>query len=152
MNRYATHDEKELLLTALAKQNKYYCEQTKTIKEMKKKDLKSGMWVELRNGDRYMVIKDCETASAGKQQFCLITNNGYLVSDEYTDCLTCSDREYDEFDICAVYSTNGDAVSAKTYTGEYMSIIWERNDSQEGIRAKIDELRRIIDELKAELR
>ena len=110
------------------------------------------MWVELRNGDRYMVIRDCDTASAGKQQFCLITNNGYLVSDEYTDCLTCSDRGYDEFDICAVYSENGDVVSAKTYTGENMSLVWRRNDKQEKIKAKIDEMQIIIDELKAELR
>ena len=34
--RHATHDEKGLLITALAKENKYYCEKTKTINEMKK--------------------------------------------------------------------------------------------------------------------
>ena len=40
MNRHATHDEKELLLTALAKENKYYFEQTKEIKEMNKERFK----------------------------------------------------------------------------------------------------------------
>ena len=141
---------------------------TKIIKEMKKekgtkctdwaesgsltkKDLKSGMWVKLRNGDRYMVIKDCETVSHGNQLFCLIRNNGYMVSDKYTDFLTCRDSEYNEFDICAVYSTNGDIVNAKTYVGADTIVIWTRNDRQEKIRAKIGELCRVINELEVEL-
>ena len=189
-NRFATESDKTILFNALAKENKYYCEKTKTIKEigvnkeiidftstngltfkiwedfkeeilslktktikeMKKKDLKSGMWVELRNGNRYMVIKDCDTMLHGKQCFCLVRNDGYLISDEYTDCLTCSDSEYNEFDICAVYSTSGDVVNGNTYTGEDMSVIWERSDSQDKIRAKISELQRVIEELEAELR
>ena len=166
--RYATHDEKGLLLTALAKENKYYCEKTKTIKEMKKekgtkctdwensggftkKDLKSGMWVELRNGDRYMVIEDCDTMFYGKQRFCLITNDGYLTSDEYTDCLTCSDSEQNEFDICAVYSTSGDVINGNTYTGEDMNVIWERETEEakqiKEMQVKLEEMKKAYNEL-----
>lgn len=69
-------------------------------KDMKKSDLKSGAIVELRNGDKYMLLLNTKNSYCKN---CLISldDGGYLNFDDYNDDLKiCYDSEYDIVKIC----------------------------------------------------
>lgn len=142
--RHATHDEKELLLTALAKENKYYCEKTKTIKEMKKeftkKDLKSGMWVELRNGARRLVLTDVNTIHYGEQDFALIGDNYFTISSSYNEDLT--NKFSGGMSIDKVFCNK---VDSDTYKGRELNVIWERETEED---KQIKEMQNRLSEMK----
>lgn len=65
---------------------------------MKKSDLTTGMRVELRNGDLYMVLSDIESELYGHQDKFLVGDEGFMILDEYDDDLFCVTE--DEFDWC----------------------------------------------------
>ena len=147
--RHATHDEKGLLITALAKENKYYCEKTKTIKEMKKeftkRDLKSGMWVELRSGERMLCIDNCETSLYGTKM-CFISDKGFRTSCTYNDDLTSIYYEYSSID--KVYYKS---VNSNTYKGYNIPLIWERETEEykqmKEMENKLSEMKKAYNEL-----
>ena len=69
-------------------------------KDMKKSDLKSGAIVEIRKGNKYMLLLDT------KNQYCKnclisLDNRGYLNFDGYNKKLkNCSDKDYDIMKVC----------------------------------------------------
>lgn len=90
---------------------------------MTKKDLKSGMTIITRNGNKYLVLTNC--GSSTLQDFCLVSPTGFLESCEYTDDLLDVDGDtYDEWDIMEVYN---DKISAITYSmPTHSDPIWKR--------------------------
>ena len=89
---------------------------------MKKKDLKSGMNVITRNGNRYLVLTDC--ISSTLEDFYLVGPTGFLRSSEYTNDLSINNNKYDQWDIMEVYN---DKISADTYSMSTLSnLIWKR--------------------------
>lgn len=145
--RHATHDEKGLLITALAKENKYYCEKTKTIKEMKKeftkKDLKSGMWAKTRNGNTYIIIENMTTQLYGTQKFCLIGDGRFVVSDGINDDLTNEGNK--EFDIIGLYGNILGFGDKLTFSFDKQTLIWERETEED---KQIKEMQNRLSEMK----
>ena len=76
---------------------------------MKKSELENGMIVELRNGDKYMVIKDYTNKRliniVTKDVLLEINGNGYMSLDTYTDNLLRPSRDETavNYDIIKVY-------------------------------------------------
>lgn len=95
-------------------------------KQMTKKDLKSGMIVETRNGNTYMVLTNCDTLNYGKLDFCLIRDNGFMTSDTYSDNLNCQKSE--GHDIMEVFEPY---VTRYTYQMDKSNLIWERPEPKE---------------------
>lgn len=151
--RHVTNSEKQLLLSALAKENKYYCEKTKTIKEMKKeftkKDLKSGMWAKTRNGNTYIIIENMTTQLYGTQKFCLIGNGSFIIPDGINDDLTHISKK--EFDIIGLYGNILGFCDRLTFRFDKQTLIWKREtelDKQiKEMQNKLDEMKKAYNEL-----
>lgn len=73
----------------------------KTEKDMKKSDLKSGMIVELRNGDRAICMTGCDTKRYGKDTTCFINEKGFIGANSLNDDLT--NKELSKYDIMKIY-------------------------------------------------
>ena len=96
----------------------------------KKEDLITGDKVILRNGQTYLLIRDCNTGRHKNQTFGIIKceiPSGFLPSDEYNNDL-CHKWGAKQFDIMKIYRWKegaivGDSLSTdlKSYT-----LIWER--------------------------
>ena len=85
---------------------------------MKKSDLKNGMVVELRNGKRFLIVKD---KGIGKDT--CITINGFGGYDENLyDVIGVS-----EYDIIKIYKTEGNTFKT-LFDNERLSLIWEREE------------------------
>ena len=101
---------------------------------MTKKDLKSGMTVITRNGNKYLVLTNC--VSSTLQDFCLVGPTGYLESCGYADDLT--DGICDEWDIMEVYNAK---ILETTYSmPTYSHPIWKRIESIEHKEMTIAEI------------
>lgn len=83
---------------------------------MKKSELKQGMVVQLRDGDRYLV-RDREG------EIILSHHNGWLRLEEYSEDL--KDDNYDELDIIKVYTTKAYMLDS-VFDDEYLTEIWCR--------------------------
>lgn len=103
---------------------------------MTKNDLKSGMTVVTRNGNKYLVLTNC--GSSTLQDFCLVGPTGFLESGEYNDDLLDIDGyNYDEWDIMEVYN---EKISANTYSmPTHSNPIWKRVEHKEMTIAEIEE-------------
>lgn len=95
---------------------------------MKLSDLKTGWRVELRDGNTYVVLRDCETSVYGHQDIMFINLNtinfgGYTVGSDYDSKLL--NKEYSDYDIMKVYAMYVDSVAFnKDYMGD---LVWERS-------------------------
>ena len=85
---------------------------------MTKSDLKNGMVVEIRNGKRFLIVKD---KGIGKDS--CITLNGFMGYDENLyDVIG-----YSEYDITKIYKTEGNTFKT-LFDNERLSLIWEREE------------------------
>ena len=97
----------------------------------KKEDFVTGDKVVLRNGEIYLVIRDCNTMNYGVQLFALVQiagNGGFHIADDYGSNLKKENLKSTSYDIMKVYR-EGDAFingcTASDYMGNY-SLIWSR--------------------------
>ena len=96
----------------------------------KKEELITGDKVVFRNGDVYLVIKDCNAGDNGRQIFALLEckiSGNFTISNEYDERLY-SKRGFTKFDIMKIYRyaegrINGCSMSSEI--DEY-TLIWER--------------------------
>lgn len=105
---------------------------------MTKNDLKDGMVVELRNGEKRLVLNG--RISGFKT---------YLNISSYEDNL--KNKEYEKFDIIGVYTTR---VWWLNDIFNYLTPIWERDESKIGlgdILNQIEKLQKSADKLKSEI-
>ena len=90
------------------------------------KDLKTGWRVRTRNGDMYVVLKDCETMNYGHQDvmFINLNTNGFIVGSVF-DSNSLVHRDF-EYNIMQVYETHVNGfVFDKTRLGK---LVWERTE------------------------
>ena len=90
------------------------------MKTMTKSDLKNGMVVELRNGERFLIVNDI---GIGKDS--CFTLNGFMGYDENLyDAFG-----YSEFDITKIYISSGRTFK-NLFDNERLSLIWERKKKE----------------------
>ena len=102
----------------------------KTNKNMENKeftidDLKSGMIVETRSEEKYLVIKDCEFYG-GDKGIAFVNATGFNKSNSYNKDLTC--KKMKSYDIMKVYYD--DCVNGGTYSMKNQPLIWQRKEKQ----------------------
>jgi hypothetical protein len=91
-------------------------------KEFTKKDLKTGMWVECKNGKRYLAMLNVDCVYDNN---ILVNNNGWLDLKSHNDNLT---HKYEgEYSIIKVYKNN---FAVSMYKGEDLKLIWERKEEK----------------------
>ena len=92
---------------------------------MKKSELKTGMWVEMRNGELYMVVKDVDTRMYGNQDIFFAGKSGFMTGDGY-DELMMNDRTLrnsENYDIVKVHKKSPDRyLLSPEHKGE---LLWE---------------------------
>jgi hypothetical protein len=104
----------------------------------KKSDLKTGMVVECRNGNRYTVMLDTVMTVDDAKDIIINVENNYGWNDlnDYTDDLRCicNNGNYEEFDIMKVYQPSHcySFVASSRLNKEYRvkdsMLIWERKE------------------------
>ena len=82
---------------------------------MKKSDLKTGMVVELRNENKYLVMNDS-----------ILNLDGWDKMSNYEDDLT--SRAFDSLDILKVYETGGGSFKSM-FLNSNLTLIWEREEN-----------------------
>ncbi len=93
--------------------------------DMRKSDLKTGMWVELRNGNSHIVLLD--TPNEGD----VLGGNGWNRFSSYSRDLT--NRSYKTLDIVKVFEVH----PTDAFSGEDKKLIWEREETKEMTVAEI---------------
>lgn len=93
-----------------------------------KADLKNGMIIEHRDGDKYMVIDDR-----------LVQEEGFFPLSDYNDDLT--DNKYKKYDIVKVYKPITDRIfdTYDLFSTDNLDLIWEREEVKEMTVAEIEE-------------
>lgn len=97
----------------------------------RKEDFITGDKVILRNGDIYLIIKDCNTMHYGGQLFvivCLKGEGDFMTCEGYEDNLIMSDREYKRYDIMKIYRDGDAFISGYTLNQRIdgYNLIWSR--------------------------
>ena len=68
---------------------------------MKKSDLENGAIVELRNGDKYILLFNCCKYGNKENLFISLEDGGYLKFSDYNENLNdCSDKKFDIMKVC----------------------------------------------------
>ena len=127
-----TNEQFNELKNLIAPENEEKFDELMGIKKPipKKEDFITGDKVVFRNGDIYLVIKDCNAGDHGRQIFALLEckiSGNFAISNEYDERL-CSKRGFNKFDIMKIYRyaegrINGCSMSSEI--DEY-TLIWER--------------------------
>ena len=105
---------------------------------MKKSDLKSGMWIDCRNGERFLILANADTERYGKKILVGIRRNGFIsIHNKYSEHLLRLDSNSD-YDIMKVYY-NGD-VNSSTYECTYHPLYWERKEEPKHTELSISEI------------
>lgn len=116
---------------------------------MKKSELENGMIVELRNGDKYIVIKDYTNKRliniATKDVLLEINGNGYMSLDTYTDDLSRPSRGEVEvnYDIIKVYYIECLGIPKKG-----LKLLWERDLALEEFKDSLNKINEVVKILK----
>lgn len=103
-------------------------------KNFTKADLKDGMVVKYRNGEKRMVINEA-----------MIGENGYLEQCCFQEGL--KHRAFEIFDIVGVYETKKYGSFAEMLSDDNLELIWERKEPK---KMTIEEMRKKLEELTGE--
>ena len=99
-------------------------------KEDNKMELKEGMIIECRNGDRYLLRTACGKLVAS-------SNDEYMNLD-YDEELNENKYCQEDFDIMKIYESNA-CVLGKLFNNDYLECIWERKEPKKMTLAQISE-------------
>ena len=96
----------------------------------KKEELITGDKVILRNGNVYLVIRDCNAGEYGEQVFVFLEckiNMGFMNSGEYDEEL-CDKDGYREYDVMKIYRYKEGQIRGNSFSTDLTgySLIWER--------------------------
>lgn len=100
-----------------------------------KDDLKTGMRVELRNGQQFLVLLDYETTSYGKGAF--VRDNGFMSIRTYDDNLIMRNDRDKQYDVMKVFKPSSD--SSVLYF-EHAVLVWERTEPKELTLSEVSKL------------
>lgn len=101
-------------------------------KEMTKSDLKDGMVVELRNGDKRLVLFESFIENSNWDRFC-----------EYTENLI--NNSHERRDVVKIYTTIGRLFN-NIFEDRNLTLIWERKEKSEA-EIKLDTIEKQIEKL-----
>ena len=108
---------------------------------MKKSDLKTGMWVETRDGHKFMVLRDCDTYW-GNEDLLFCSSGTYMLGREYSDDLVCTGGSTSPkmFDIIKVTSSNlPHRVNGNTFDCERATyVLWQREPTKQMTLSEIE--------------
>lgn len=114
-------------------------------KEMTKNDLKDGMIVELRNGDKRLILLN---------KFYKLTGEKIVNADSFENNL--KHNKYKNLDIIKVYNTEGYNLT-NIFFQDNLTLIWERKEKSESeinlekIQIQIEKLNKSVEEFKNEV-
>lgn len=89
---------------------------------MKLNDLKTGMWVKTRNGEKYLVLRNHFSIDDGM----FIDKSGFLKYGCYNDDMSCP--KYSGYDIIEVFKPD---LGKYTLNGDCLISIWKRKQKPE---------------------
>ena len=106
-----------------------------------KADLKNGMIIEHRDGDRYMVIGNH-----------LVQEEGFFRLSDYNDDLM--DRDYRDYDIVKIYKPITDRVynTSDLFATDKLDLIWERKEVKKEYKYKVGDRVRVRTDLETTCR
>ena len=142
-SRYQIEDGDGEILKNSAKE---YLKLIKGEKEMTKNDLKDGMVVEYRNGDKRLVLLWVKTVLAGQVE----ANDFYYTKENLLHGMD------SKWDIVKIYKTKGSTFTT-FFKNEFLELIWtraEKSDAEiklEQMENQIREIEQSCKELKKEL-
>lgn len=87
-------------------------------KQFTKSDLKTGMWVEYRNGDKRMAVIDSINGDV------FVSSEGYICIKDYNNNLTIETYQRD-LDVVKVFKPK---TFCSMYRGDYLELIWQRSE------------------------
>ena len=99
-------------------------------KEDNKMELKEGMIIECRNGDRYLLRKFGDDLIG--------SNNIKYIYIDYDEDLNENKYCQEDFDIMKIYESNA-CVLGKLFNNDYLECIWERKEPKKMTLAQISE-------------
>lgn len=95
---------------------------------MNKSDLKTGMVVEVKNGEKYLVMLNAENKSMSLINF----NGGFMSLDDYDESLNCvNGDDVDEWSVIKVYSLEKNISVIFSCTNRVIKnakVLWERRE------------------------
>lgn len=96
---------------------------------MKKENLKTGMRVETRNGDIYLVLKDIDTHFYGHQDIGFACDGDFLEGTKFNNDLTYDgNRDYDIVKVYQINSSPKSFLNTVTLNLDKRFLIWEREE------------------------
>lgn len=104
---------------------------------MRKSDLRTGMWVKTRNGDKWMVLRDVKTKKYGNQEFCLVEDGGFICGHNYNDNLKRNGSVDSGYDIISVHGSSD--INMSTLTFQEDKVIWKRQEKTELTISEIED-------------
>ena len=127
-----TNDQFNELKNLIAPENVEKFDELMGIKKPipKKEELITGDKVILRNGNVYLVIRDCNAGDYGAQVFVFLEckiNGGFMNSSEYDEKLLQFQGET-EYDVEKIYRCENRAIMGNSFSTDLTSysLIWER--------------------------
>ena len=144
MNLEEFHSKSDVFIEKIYKIDKEkYIKLTKGEKEMTKSDLKDGMVVEYRNGEKRLVLNDKLMGQDFSNTF-----------EQYAENLTSNNGSY--YDIVKIYSSRANIIKF-LFEKQFLNLIWtrkEKSDAEiklEQMENQIRELQKSAEDLKKEL-
>jgi predicted CoA-binding protein len=101
---------------------------------LKKSDLKTGMRVQLRDGDTYLTLRDADTP-LGHEDMLLVNPSGWFNGSDYNDDLT---GKYNKvFDVVKVFEAPN-AITNIINLSAPSKLLWQRTETKEMTVAEIE--------------
>lgn len=108
-------------------------------KDMKKSDLENGAIVELRNGDKYILLFNCCKYRNKEDLFISLNSGGYLEFSNYNEDLKdCDDNDYDIMKLCQ-HSYVGDNIHSHILKRNEDDWTWIRGEETVMTISEIEE-------------
>lgn len=103
-----------------------------------KSDLKTGMVVESRNGDKYLVVRgDFHTECYSEQKIMFIASNSFMPGSDYNSSLKIIDEKKD-YDIVKVYKPDIYSLEGTLENCNDSNLIWEREPEVDWSKVPIE--------------
>ena len=105
---------------------------------MTKSELRTGMIVTLRNGDRYMVFRGIQTNYTNEDVLVCPDETGWTRLESYNEDMTQKENRNDLFDIMEVWEADYPLYFMSSNKEDHYFLIWEREEPKEMTMAEIE--------------
>lgn len=105
---------------------------------MTKSELRTGMIVTLRNGDRCMIFRGIQTNYTNEDVLVHPDENGWMRLGSYNEDMTQKENQNDSFDIMEVWEADYPLHFTSSNKEDHYFLIWEREETKEMTMAEIE--------------